>query len=102
MIKEREERVSEADQMKRDPKNLTLIITKKLIIIAMAKKIKVFVLSNKKQEQVANFQIEEVTKKKQAGVKEIVDLLAKGVKYETQKIIVMQEEEGGITMGRGI
>ena len=48
MIKEREERVSEADQMKRDPKNLTLIITKKLIIIAMAKKIKVFVLSNKK------------------------------------------------------
>ena len=79
MIKEREERVSEADQMKRDPKNLTLIITKKLIIIAMAKKIKVFVLSNKKQ-QVANFQIEEVTKKKQAGLKEIVDLMAKGEK----------------------
>ena len=34
MIKEREERVSEVDRMKGGPIDMTLIITKKLIIIA--------------------------------------------------------------------
>ena len=48
MIKEREERVSEVDRMKGGPIDMTLIITKKLIIIAREQKIKVFVLSNKK------------------------------------------------------